>query len=121
MIIKNLMVSLVMLNSVAAMGNSGVRLSCHFRENVLISRFRYHLSTMLWGDNFEVASGSLKGRTNSGLRFEVTAFRNGDDLVYLVDKKQYQFFYGGKPPADRCEIIERVSYPVTSLPYHSAR
>ncbi len=74
------------------------------------------------GDNFEVASGSLKGRTNSGLRFEVTAFRNGDDLVYLVDKKTISvFFYGEKPPADRCEIIERVSYPVTSLPYHSAR
>jgi hypothetical protein len=46
------------------------------------------------GDNFEVASGSLKGRTNSGLRFEVTAFRNGDDLVYLVDKNNISFSMG---------------------------
>lgn len=121
MFIKKIIISLLIFNSAAAMGNTGVRLSCSFRKQVLISRFSYHLSTMLWDHHFEVASGILKGRTSSGQRFEVTAFRNGDDLVYLPDKNQYQFFYGGKPPADICEIIGQVSYPVTSLPYYRDR
>lgn len=58
-----------------------VRLVCGLRTQVLVSRFDYHLGTMKWGHDFEVASGIVKGRTASGILFELTAFLNGDNLV----------------------------------------
>lgn len=76
---------------------------------------------MKWGNDFEVASGIDKGHTAAGSPFEVTAFSNGDDLVWFPQRNQYVFFYRGKPPADKCQITGQSVYPIPPLPYHKGR
>ncbi|MFK3663550.1 hypothetical protein ACI2I2_24080 [Scandinavium sp. NPDC088450] len=97
---------------------TAIRLSCSLRKNVLISRFGYQLSTMKWNDQFQVAAGIRKNHTASGSPFEVTAFENGDDLVYFPRKNQYVFFFKGAHFPDTCHITGLYTLPVTKLPYH---
>ena len=64
-----------------AFAGTAVKLSCSLRKNVTISRFHYQLSTMKWGDHFQVASGMRQAHTKNNIPYRVTSFRNGDDLV----------------------------------------
>lgn len=66
-----------------AFAGTAVKLSCSLRKNVTISRFHYQLSTMKWGDHFQVASGMRQAQTKNHIPYRVTSFRNGDDLVFF--------------------------------------
>ena len=52
-----LLTSLIGLFLSPAWAGTAVKLSCSLRQSVTISRFHYKLSTMKWGDHFQVASG----------------------------------------------------------------
>lgn len=71
---------------------------------------------MKWGDNFEVASGIRKTKTDGDVPFRVTSFRNGDDLVYFPEGEKYFLFYSGDPEPDRCLIQSTQTYEITQLP-----
>lgn len=89
-----------------------------FTQNVTISRFHYQLSTMKWGDHFQVASGMRQAQTKNHIPYRVTSCRNGDDLVFFPDSQEYFFFYSGMATPDRCVVEEHYEYPVTQLPYY---
>lgn len=101
-----------------AFAGTAVKLSCSLRKNVTISRFHYQLSTMKWGDHFQVASGMRQAQTKNHIPYRVTSFRNGDDLVFFPDSQECFFFYSGMATPDRCVVEEHYEYPVTQLPYY---
>ncbi|MET5575559.1 hypothetical protein [Klebsiella aerogenes] len=101
-----------------AFAGTAVKLSCSLRKNVTISRFHYQLSTMKWGDHFQVASGMRQAQTKNHIPYRVTSCRNGDDLVFFPDSQEYFFFYSGMATPDRCVVEEHYEYPVTQLPYY---
>lgn len=104
-----------------AFADSGIRLSCTLRKNVLISRFSYQLSTMKWPGHFQVASGEKTVHTAKNGIYTLTHFRNGDELVEYPGSHKYYLFYadkGGTP--DRCVYQGAYSIPVTQLPIVSS-
>ena len=54
-----------------AYAGEAVRLECVNRGNVLVSFFKYHLSTMKWKDHFQIASGIEKSKTDNGVPYEM--------------------------------------------------
>ncbi|VFS66555.1 Uncharacterised protein [Raoultella terrigena] len=90
-----LLTSLIGLFLSPAWAGTAVKLSCSLRQSVTISRFHYKLSTMKWGDHFQVASGMKQAQTKSHVPFRITSFQNGDDLVFFPDSNEYFFFYSG--------------------------
>lgn len=111
-----LLMSLVSLFLSPAFAGTAVKLSCSLRKSVTISKFHYKLSTMKWGDHFQVASGIRQAQTTGNVPFRVTRFQNGDDLVFFPDSEAYYFFYSGMATPDRCIVQETYSYPVVELP-----
>ncbi|MGQ3663205.1 hypothetical protein [Citrobacter braakii] len=104
----------------SAYANTAVLLSCTQRQSVIIARFGYGLSTMKWDDNFIVASGIEKTRTESGIPFRITHFTNGDNLVFFPENQRYFFQYADVDSPDRCQIMKTFSYPVAKLPYEKS-
>lgn len=102
----------------SASAATAVQLSCATRGEVMIAWFKYQLTTMKWGDHFQIASGSSRHETASGKPYRVTTFRNGDDLVFFPRKEKYFLFYAGKDTADRCTVEESQTLPVVSLPHY---
>lgn len=98
-----------------------VRLDCLSRHNVLVSFFKYQLSTMKWGKHFQIASGRERHETESGLRYETIAFRNGDDLIWFPKKDSYLLFYADKTQPERCRVEERFNWPTVDLPRYSGK
>ena len=111
-----LLMSLLSLFLSPAFAGTAVKLSCSLRKSVTISKFHYQLSTMKWGDHFQVAAGIRQAQTKSNVPFRVTRFQNGDDLVFFPDSQDYYFFYSGMATPDRCIVQETYSYPVVELP-----
>ncbi|HKN04080.1 MAG TPA: hypothetical protein VJY31_09065 [Buttiauxella sp.] len=100
----------------SAFAATATRLSCSLRENVVISRFAYKLSTMKWDGHFQVASGIRNTKTKNDVPFRVTRFQNGDDLVFFPEKQRYFMFYSGNPEPDRCIVLSTSTYEITQLP-----
>lgn len=113
-----LLTSLIGLFLSPAWAGTAVKLSCSLRQSVTISRFHYKLSTMKWGDHFQVASGMKQAQTKSHVPFRITSFQNGDDLVFFPDSNEYFFFYSGMATPDRCVVQETYTYPITQLPFY---
>ncbi|KFC81813.1 hypothetical protein GBAG_1999 [Buttiauxella agrestis ATCC 33320] len=86
------------------------------RENMVISRFAYSLTTMKWDEHFQVASGVRQNKTQNDVPFRVTRFQNGDDLVFFPGKQTYFMFYSGNPEPDRCVVLSTSTYEITQLP-----
>lgn len=99
-----------------ALAATATQLSCSQRGKVVISRFDYSLSTMKWGNHFQIASGIKKTKTENNVPFKVTSFRNGDDLVYFPEEEKYFLFYAGNPDPDRCILRSTATYEITQLP-----
>ncbi|MDY0971065.1 hypothetical protein [Siccibacter turicensis] len=106
----------LLLTTSCAHAASTVELQCATRGDVQISSFKYKLTTMKWDDRFQIASGTNRHQTREGKRYEVTHFRNGDDLVYFPDEARYYLFYAGKDKADNCSVKESWTLPVVNLP-----
>ncbi len=115
-----LLLSLVFPFSAAQAGEA-VRLDCLTRQNLLISFFKYHLTTMQWGKHFQIASGTHKNKTNNGLRYETFSFRNGDDLIYFPKSERYFIIYADQKKPERCVVEDSFTYPVVSLPRYSGK
>lgn len=111
-----LLISLLGFLQSSAFAATATRLSCSLRKNVVISRFKYNLSTMQWGDHFLIASGVKKTRTKSDVPFRITSFQNGDDLVFFPQDLKYFLFYSGNPVPDRCRVLGTSTYEITQLP-----
>lgn len=111
-----LLVSLLGLLPAAASAATATQLSCSMRQNVVISRFSYSLSTMKWKDHFIIASGVKKTKTDDNVPFRVTSFQNGDDLVYFPGSNKYFMFYDGSSEPDRCIVQSTSTYEITQLP-----
>lgn len=105
----------------SAHAGEAVRLACLDRGNVLVSFFKYHLTTMKWGDHFQIASGIKKNETKGGVAYETISFRNGDDLVYFPQKENYLLFDANKTDPERCQVEQEYTYPVVSLPRYSGK
>lgn len=115
-----LFITLTLSTSVAYAGEA-VRLDCLTRQNVLVSFFKYHLTTMQWGKHFQVASGVHKNKTQSGAKYQTFSFRNGDDLVYFPENERYFIIYADQQKPERCRVEESFTYPVVSLPRYSGK
>ncbi|WP_080775966.1 hypothetical protein [Atlantibacter hermannii] len=115
-----LFISLVLPFSAAYAGDA-VRLDCLTRQNVLISFFKYHLTTMQWGKHFQIASGSHKDKTHSGARYETFSFRNGDDLIHFPKSERWFIIYADQQKPERCQVEDSFTYPVVSLPRYSGK
>lgn len=105
----------------AAYAGEAVRLDCLTRQNVLISFFKYHLTTMQWGKHFQIASGAHKDHTQSGVRYQTYSFRNGDDVVYFPENERWFIIYADQKKPERCRVEESFTYPVVSLPRYSGK
>jgi hypothetical protein len=114
---KLLIISLLSVFMSPAFANTAVKLSCHLRKIVIISRFQYQLSTMKWDDQFQVASGIKKSQTKDHASVFSTFFLNGDVLVFFPESKKYFFLYSGDKTPDRCVVLAHYTYPVIQLPY----
>lgn len=113
-----LLTSLIGLFLSPVWAGTAVKLSCSLRQSVTISRFHYKLSTMKWGEHFQVASGMKQAQTKSHVPFRITRFQNGDDLLFFPDSNEYFFFYSGMATPDRCVVQETYTYPITQLPFY---
>jgi len=118
---RSLLFCAVALPLSAAWAGDAVRLDCLTRQNVLISFFKYHLTTMKWGNHFQIASGVRKTRTKAGKRYEVISFRNGDDLIYFPANERYYLIYADQQKPERCQTEESFTYPVVSLPRYDGK
>ncbi|CCJ73656.1 FIG00553817: hypothetical protein [Cronobacter condimenti 1330] len=103
-----------------ACAGEAVRLDCVNRGNVLVSFFKYRLSTMKWENHFQI-SGIEKSKTESGVPYETISFRNGDDLIYFPEKERYVLFDAGKQKPERCQVEGEFTYPVVSLPRYDGK
>jgi len=115
---KILIISLLSVFMSPAFANTAVKLFCHLRKNVIISRFEYQLSTMKWGKQFQVASGIKKSQTKGHSPVFSTFFLNGDVLVFYPESKKYFLLYSGAKTPDRCVVLAHYTYPVVQLPYY---
>lgn len=96
-----LLTSLIGLFLSPAWAGTAVKLSCSLRQSVTISRFHYKLSTMKWGDHFQVASGMKQAQTKSHVPFRITSFQNGDDLVFFpIVTSTFSSTPAWRPPID---------------------
>lgn len=111
-----LLLSLLGLVHSSVFAATATRLSCSMRENMVISRFAYSLTTMKWDEHFQVASGVRQNKTQNDVPFRVTRFQNGDDLVFFPGKQTYFMFYSGNPEPDRCVVLSTSTYEITQLP-----
>lgn len=118
---RALLLCAVALPLSAAYAGDAVRLDCLTRQNVLISFFKYHLTTMKWGNHFQIASGIHKARTKTGTPYEIISFRNGDDLIYFPAKESYFLIYADQQKPERCRTEESFTYPVVSLPRYDGK
>ena len=114
-----LLVTLLGCFALPASAARAVRLDCLNRHNVLVSFFKYQLSTMKWGKHFQIASGRQRHETENGTRYETITFRNGDDLIWFPKKDNYLLFYADKAQPERCRVEERFNWPTVDLPRYS--
>lgn len=105
----------------AAYAGEAVRLDCLTRQNMLISFFKYHLTTLQWGKHFQIASGAHKAHTKSGVPYKTYSFRNGVDVVYFPENERWFIIYAGQKKPERCRVEESFTYPVVSLPRYSGK
>jgi len=113
-----LIMSLLNIFISPSFARTAVTLSCNLRKNVIISRFQYQLSTMKWGDQFQVASGEKKHQTKDHVPVLSTFFQNGDVLFFFPESKKYFFLYSGAKTPDSCVVVAHYTYPVIQLPYY---
>ncbi|EQA4280649.1 hypothetical protein ACX2VI_001579 [Cronobacter dublinensis] len=118
---RALLLTTVALPLSGAWAGEAVRLECVNRGNVLVSFFKYHLSTMKWKNHFQIASGIEKSKTDNGTPYETISFRNGDDLIYFPENERYVLFDAGKQKPERCQVEGEFTYPVVSLPRYDGK
>lgn len=107
---------MALLMNTPAFAATAIRLSCSLRKNVVISRFGYQLSTMKWGNQFQIASGEKHARNKQNTPYNVTHFRNGDSFVAFPTKHLFYLFYNNNEMPDRCYEENTFSYAATNLP-----
>lgn len=108
--------SLLTLFSTSSFAATAIKLSCSLRKNVTISSFKYHLSTMKWGDHFQIASGVRHAKTQDNIPFLVTRFKNGDNLIEFEKSQEYFMVYADSETPDRCYLKETFTYDIIDLP-----
>lgn len=117
-----LLISLITLFSSPSFAATAIKLSCSLRKNMTISSFKYQLSTMKWGDRFQIASGVKKAHTKDNTPFLVTRFKNGDNLVEFEETQEYFMIYADSDTPDRCYLKDTFTYEIIDLPrFHKAQ
>ncbi|CAI1018239.1 hypothetical protein [Serratia liquefaciens] len=96
------------------------RLDCPERTWMIVTHFKYGLTTLKWAEHhFQVASGFKHNKTSGGSPYRVTSFRNGDDLVYFPQNKTYFFLYADREKPVICEKTKSFTTHAILLPrYH---
>nr|WP_255709830.1 hypothetical protein [Lelliottia sp. WAP21] len=122
-LVKTLFIlSLLTLFSTSSFAATAIKLSCSLRQNVTISSFKYQLSTMKWGDHFQIASGVRHAKTQDNIPFLVTRFKNGDNLIEFETSQEYFMVYADSETPDRCYLKETFTYDIIDLPrYHKSQ
>jgi len=107
---------LLLMFIATARADDAVRLNCPTRGALTISFFDYSLTTMKWGDHFQIAAGKEKAHTKAGVPFWSTTFRNGDSLAFFPDSNQYYLFYAGDEDPEQCSEVGSFVYPAITPP-----
>lgn len=108
--------SLLFLIPITSFADRGIHLRCPARGEVTISFFGYGLSTMQWGNKFQVATGGISSITIHGKKYKFVGFRNGDDLVFSPGKGVYLLSRLEGARFDTCSLDNRFIYPVINPP-----
>lgn len=107
---------LLLMFIATARADDAVRLNCPTRGALTISFFDYSLTTMKWGDHFQIAAGKERAHTKAGVPFWSTTFRNGDSLAFFPDSHQYYLFYAGDEDPEQCSEVGSFVYPAITPP-----
>ncbi|CAX59241.1 uncharacterized protein EbC_17100 [Erwinia billingiae Eb661] len=61
-----------------------------------VTQAQYGLTTLMWpGDNFQIAAGNQRSKTDNGVKVSIVLFRNGDQMVVNTSDDDTFFSYSG--------------------------
>ncbi|MEN4978102.1 hypothetical protein ABEI05_08265 [Erwinia billingiae] len=76
--------------------NTEFQITCPGRPTMTVTQAQYGLTTLMWpGDNFQIAAGNQRSKTDNGVKVSIVLFRNGDQMVVNTSDDDTFFSYSG--------------------------